>query len=350
MNVTVLKSPNMAGRVRGYQRLLRCEHQRARRQSHAVRRTDEDRRTLLARNPVVQFKRILCPIDLSDLSTRPLAYAAAMASSHDARLTVLHVVPSFEPMEVRAGGLFDPVQLVYPMPREEVIERLRTALDTAGVSAEGVALAAEAGDAAPTIVDQSVATKADLVVLGTHGRTGFNRLLLGSVTEKVLRQAPCPVLTVPPHAPPTGAAIRHVLCAMDFSPGALQALGFALGVAQRAGASVTLLNAIEWLPEEEPADPTTFNVVEYREHLKQAARDRLAALVEKTRGQTTPTLLVVTGRAHREILHLAEARDVDLIVMGATGRGPVLTPFGTTTQQVVRSAGCPVLTVRAPAT
>jgi nucleotide-binding universal stress UspA family protein len=324
--------------------------QRARRRPHAIRRANEERRAFLARNSVVQFTRILCPVDLSDLSTRPLAYAAAMASWHDARLTVLHVVPSFEPMEVRAGGLFDPVQLVYPMPHEEIIERLRTALDAAGVAAEGVALAAEEGDSAPTIVDQAVATQADLVVMGTHGRTGFNRLLLGSVTEKVLRQAPCPVLTVPPHAPPTGVAIRHVLCAMDFSPAALQALGFALGVARRAGASVTLLNAIEWLPEEEPAEPTTFDVVAYREHLKQTARDRLAALVEKSRGETMPTLLVVTGRAHREILRLAGERGVDLIVMGATGRGgPVLTPFGTTTQQVVRSAGCPVLTVRAPA-
>jgi nucleotide-binding universal stress UspA family protein len=300
---------------------------------------------------VVQFTRILCPLDLSELSIRPLAYAAAMATWYDARLTALHVVPTFEPMEVRAGALFDPVQVVYPMPREEVLERLRGMLATAGVPVDTADVTAEAGDAAPTIVDQAVATNADLLVMGTHGRTGFNRLLLGSVTEKVLRQAPCPVLTVPPHAPPapTGVAIRHVLCAMDFSPASQQALGFALGIAQRAAASLTLLHAIEWLPEEEPAEPTTFNVVEYREHLKQMARDRLAALVAAPHARPTPTMLVVTGRGYREILRLAEERDADLIVMGSTGRGgPVLTPFGTTTQQVVRSASCPVLTVRAP--
>lgn len=300
---------------------------------------------------MVKFTRILCPIDLSELSMRPLAYAAAMATWHDARLTALHVVPTFEPMEVRAGALFDPVQMVYPMPRENVLERLREMLATAGVPVDTADVAAEAGDAAPTIVDQAVATNADLLVMGTHGRTGFNRLLLGSVTEKVLRQAPCPVLTVPPHAPavPTGVAIRHVLCAIDFSPASEQALGFALGIAQRAGASLTLLNAIEWLPEEEPAEPTTFNVVEYREHLKQLARDRLAALVADPHARPTPAMLVVTGRAHREILRLAEEREADLIVMGSTGRGgPVLTPFGTTTQQVVRSATCPVLTARAP--
>jgi nucleotide-binding universal stress UspA family protein len=299
---------------------------------------------------VVQFKRILCPIDLSELSIRPLAYAAAMATWNDARLTALHVVPTFEPMEVHPGALFDPVTFVHPMPREEVLERLRGMLATAGVTVDDVGLAAEAGDAAPTIVDQAVAANADLLVMGTHGRTGFNRLLLGSVTEKVLRQSPCPVLTVPPHAPPapTGVSIRHVLCAMDFSPASQQALGFALGIALRAGASLTLLHAIEWLPEEEPAEPTTFNVVEYREHLKQTARDRLAALVAEAHGRPSPTMLVVTGRAHREILRLAEERGADFIVMGSTGRGgPVLTPFGTTTQQVVRSATCPVLTVRA---
>jgi nucleotide-binding universal stress UspA family protein len=301
---------------------------------------------------VVEFKRILCPVDLSDLSIQPLAYAAAMAAWHQARLTVLHVVPTFEPMEVRAGALFEPVQLVYPMPREEVLERLRGAIEKAGGPADDVEVAAEAGDAAPTILDQAVAMRADLLVMGTHGRTGFNRLFLGSVTEKVVRQASCPVLTVPPHAPPARAdvSIRHVLCAVDFSPAALQALGFALDVARRAGASATLLHAIEWLPEEEIPEPTTFNVNEYREHLKQTAHDRLAALVAKARGRPTPTTLVVTGRAHREILRMAQDRDADLIVMGATGRGgPALTPFGTTTQQVLRSAACPVLTVREPA-
>jgi nucleotide-binding universal stress UspA family protein len=123
---------------------------------------------------VVEFKNILCPIDLSEASVRPVAYAAAFARWYQARLTVLHVVPTFDPMQMRSG-LGDPVRIVQPMPREQVLDELRAALD--------VALAAEAEDTVTTIVDRALAMPADLTVLGTHGRSGFDRLLLGSTTE-----------------------------------------------------------------------------------------------------------------------------------------------------------------------
>lgn len=297
---------------------------------------------------VVEFKQVLCPIDLSELSIRSLAYAGAIAKLYDGELTALHVVPTFEPMEVRAGALYDPVRIVYPMSREEVLERLRQALEAAGAPTAHVTLVTEAGEHAATIVDQAVTRRSDLVVIGTHGRSGFNRLLLGSVTEKVLRTSPCPVLTVPPHAPavpPSDVAIRRILCPIDFSSAALQAFGFAMDLARRTNASVTVLYVIEWLPEEEPRALAHFNVPEYRQYLTLNARERLEALIaqESPRGATEGT--VVIGRAHREIVRVA-GTGVDLIVMGAQGRGGhVLPAFGSTTQQVVRAASCPVLSV-----
>lgn len=297
---------------------------------------------------MVEFKQVLCPIDLSDLSVRSLAYAGAVARLYDGELTVLHVVPTFDPVEVRAGALFDPVRIVHPMAREEVLERLRQALKTASVPPARVTLVAEAGEDAATIVDQAVARRSDLVVMGTHGRSGFNRLLLGSVTEKVLRASPCPVLTVPPRAPaapPADVAIRRILCPVDFSPAALQAFGFAMDLARRTSAPVTVLHVIEWMPEEEPRALAHFNVAEYRQHLTLDARKLLEDLIaqESPRGAAEGT--VVVGRAHREIVRAADA-GVDLIVMGAQGRGShVLPSFGSTTQQVVRAASCPVLSV-----
>jgi nucleotide-binding universal stress UspA family protein len=296
---------------------------------------------------VVEFKQVLCPIDLSELSIRSLAYAGAIARLYDGELTVLHVVPTFEPMEVRAGALYDPVRIVQPMPREEVLERLGQALEAAGIPPAHVTLAAEAGEDAATIVDQAVARRSDLVVMGTHGRSGFNRLLLGSVTEKVLRTSPCPVLTVPPRAPaaPPSDAIRRILCPIDFSPAALQAFGFAMDLARRTGASVTVLHVIEWMPEEEPRALAHFDVAEYRRHLTLDARTLLEDLIarESPRGAAEGT--VVAGRAHREIVRAADT-GVDLIVMGAQGRGSrVLPSFGSTTQQIVRAASCPVLSV-----
>jgi nucleotide-binding universal stress UspA family protein len=263
----------------------------------------------------------------------------------------LHVVPTFDPMQVRSGSLGDPVHIVRPIPREEVLAELRRVWDTAGAAALDSTLAAEAGDAVTTIVDQALRVSADLLVMGTHGRSGFDRLLLGSVTEKVLRKAPCPVLTVPPHAPttaPADVAFTQILCPMDFSPSALQALGFALDLARQAHGVVTVLHVIEWLAEEEPRAYAHFNVAEYRRHLVEDAHEQMRALLaEVGRPPGAVKDVVMTGRAYREIVKVAAAKEADLIVMGAQGRGGVgLTLFGSTTQQVVRAATCPVLTVR----
>lgn len=301
---------------------------------------------------MVEFKHILCPFDFSETSVRSLAHAAALAKWYGAQLTVLHVVPTFDPMQVR-GALGEPIHVVTPMSRDDVLGEMRRAVSVAGVSSDAT-FAAESGDAPATIIDQAVAKAADLVVMGTHGRRGFKRLLLGSVTETVLREAPCPVLTVPPHARPTAAEVvtfKRILCPTDFSPAAMQALGFALDLARQADGLVTLLHVVEWLAEEEPRATAHFNVPEYRRHIAQDAEERLKALVaEEPRTWSEIDSVVVFGRAYREILRAAEEQATDLIVMGAQGRGGVeLALFGSTAQQVVRAATCPVLTVRGTA-
>lgn len=302
--------------------------------------------------PVIRVQRVLCPVDLSEPSIRSLTYAVAVAKWYEGGVTALHVVPTFDAVEVPSGALFDPVRILYVMSREEVLEQLRETLNRAGIAMDNVTLAVEAGEPVATIVDQSVARQADLLVMGTHGRSGFDRLVLGSVTEKALRKAPCPVLTVPPHVPGASApvAFSTIMCAVDFSPASLQAVGFALDLARHANARVIALYAIEWLAEEQPGDHVEFNVPSFRQHLTHNTEERLQALLAKEvpveRGWVTK---VVTGRAHREILRVAKEEHADLIVMGAQGRGgPALTLFGSTTEQVVRAAACPVLTVRAP--
>ena len=301
---------------------------------------------------MVELRRILCPVDLSDLSIRALAYANSIAERYRSELTALHVVPTFEPMEVRAGALFDPVRFVYPMTRAQIDERLRDAMSTAGVAVDRSKVVAEAGEPSEVIVDQALTTGADLVVMATHGRTGWNRLMLGSVTEKVLRTAPCPVLTVPPHArqSPPETVLKSILCPVDFSPAAVQAVGLAADLARRANAAVTYLHVVEWLAEEEPREAPYFAVQEFRRHLMQDARERLETVITKQpRIEGGAVARVAAGRAYREILQIGSEVEADLIVMGALGRGGVpLTRLGSTTQQVVRAASCPVLTVHAP--
>jgi len=295
---------------------------------------------------VIEFNRILCPVDFSESSTRALAHAAALTRWYEAHLTVLHVAPTFDPVQIR-GDLGVPVEFVTPVTREEVLSELSRILERSGVSPDAH-LIAQAGDASTTIVREALTTRADLIVIGTHGRRGFKRLLLGSVAETVLHEAPCPVLTVSPHTEAASADVvtfKRILCPIDFSPPALQALGFALDLARQAGGRVTLLHVVEWLAEDEP---THFNVPEFRGHMVNDAKQRLRSLVaEESRAWCEIDDVIVSGRAHRGILQEAAARSADLIVMGAQGRGSVgLALFGSTTQQVVRGAACPVLTVR----
>jgi len=135
---------------------------------------------------------------------------------------------------------------------------------------------------------------------------------------------------------------------MDFSPSALQAFGFALDLARQADGSVTVLHVIEWMADDQPLATATFDVQEYRQHLIDVARKRVQALIaEEPRTWSAIREVILLGVAHREILRVAIALPADLIVMGAQGRGGVgLTLFGSATQQVVRAAPCPVLTVR----
>ena len=304
------------------------------------------------RNVVVEFKQFICPVDFSESSVRALDHAAAFARWYDAQLTVLHCVPTFEPMQVR-GDLNDPVQVITPVPREQVVEEMRRSLNLHAMSPHAIPVA-ESGDPRATIIDQAISKKADLIVMGTHGRRGFNRFLLGSVTESVLHEAPCPVLTVPPRAPAAASeavTFKRILCPIDFSPSALQALGFALDLARQADGLVTLLHVVEWLPEEGPEESTHFNAPDFRLDVTANAKKRLRTLVaEESRTWIDIDSVVVFGRAHREILRAAETKPADLIVMGAQGRGGIgLALFGSTTQQVVRGATCPVLTTRGAA-
>jgi nucleotide-binding universal stress UspA family protein len=193
-------------------------------------------------------------------------------------------------------------------------------------------------------------------VMGTHGTSGFEHLLLGSVTERVLRKAPCPVLTVPPRAQATSQLpFRRVLCAVDFSDSSLAALDLAFSLAQEAEAALTLLHVIEW-PWTEPPPPRLADLppeqaaalAEYRRYLVKSASDRLNALVpDSVRDRCQPASRIAHGKSYAEILRVASADGADLIVMGIHGRNAVdLMLFGSTTNQVVRRATCPVLTLR----
>lgn len=292
---------------------------------------------------MIRITQILCPVDLSEISQHALDHAAAIARWYEARLTLLHVFPNRPAMDV-------PPIMLDDVHRERLMGDLRRM--AAGVPRDVPVefRVLEGAFVHEKIIAELVETHTDLLVIGTHGRSGFQRLFLGSVTEKVIRRTPCPTLVVPPRAPnvPAGASIqfRRILCAVDFSESSLDALVQAINMAEEADAQLTVLHVVELSPL--LIDEPGLDFPRLREAASAEARRRLQELIpEQARTYCTVDTAVVEGRAYREILQQAAERQSDLIVMGGHGRGALdLLVFGSTTHHVIRVSSCPVLIVR----
>lgn len=306
---------------------------------------------------MIELTRILVPVDFSDHSQHAVAYAVGIARWYGARVMALHVfvnspaanvIPSLYPVAAA------PVSL--GSVRAELTTHVRGFVAAAAAHEVPIDVAVEeAPDVHHEILVQAEVLKADLIVMGTHGRGALERFMVGSTTEKVLRKATsCPVMVVPPRAaetPVPPVQFRRILCPVDFSEGSLAALTYALSLAEEADAHVTLLHAIELPPGlDEELMPAEFNIQTMREAAEADRHRRLDGLVpDSVREFCTVHTMVVEGRASRAILRVAAERDADLIVMGVHGRGVFdLMLFGSNTHHVIRGATCPVLTVRAP--
>jgi nucleotide-binding universal stress UspA family protein len=295
---------------------------------------------------MIEIQHVLCPVDFSETSRHALEHAMAVAKWYDARVTVLHVV---HPLLV-----LNPPVLFVEASREPALtdvesrERLREWLDTANAPSD-IAMAVDEGNPVGRILSHAASIPADLIVMGTHGRSGFDRFALGSIAEKVLRKAGCPVVTVPPPTIATSVLpFKRLLCPVDFSESSLAALRFAFSLAKESDALLTILHVIEWPSGEADVVERVFNLPEVRRQLEKDGNDRLASLIPAdVRLWCQPATKVVFGRPHFTILKTATEERADLIVMGVHGRSAIdLTLFGSTTNQVVRRANCPVLTLR----
>jgi nucleotide-binding universal stress UspA family protein len=297
---------------------------------------------------MIRFERILCPTDFSKFSFRAADYAVAVARHYDGEVHFLHVVPASLMHPDQYPYIAQPVR-VDPELRQRALDRLDAFVALS--RAEGVRTRFSVSEGAPVseILDVAESDRSSLICLGTHGREGFERLVLGSVAEKVLRKAKCPVLTVSePGEEQTAkpAEFKNILCAVDFATPSLKAVEYSLSLAQEAAGRLTLFNAVEWFSEE-PGWETTVEVPDYREEMEAQVRKRLQEIVPReVRDWCEVDVVVRSGKAYRELLALTAEKEIDLIVMGVRGRNPLdIMLFGSTTQHVVRHARCPVLTI-----
>lgn len=289
-----------------------------------------------------RFTHILCPVDFSDTSQHALDHAAAIAHRDQARLTVLYVFANLPSMDV-------PPLVLSPADRERIRVDLQRMCANVPKTVPVDLVIREAERVYRTILEEQNGLGVDFLVLGTHGRSGFQHLVLGSVAEKVIRSVKCPTLVVPPRAPhvPPGTPVRHarLLCPIDFSESSMNAFAQARAMAEESGARLTALAVVDIAYElRDSAMLANIDVEGIARATESETRRRLAELVG--RGARTIEAVVDCGSAAEKVLERAARDGTDLIVMGVHGRGALdLRLFGSTTHQVIRRATCPVLVI-----
>ncbi len=278
----------------------------------------------------MNLQHILCPVDFGDLSGLALRYAALAARCGNARLTVAYA-NSFSPPPYFTESRMADLERQFRESMRDAESALRDFVGSKLDAEAAAAVEVRVVEAAPADAIRRLAreTSADLIAMGTHGRTGVSRLMLGSVAERVLRESEIPVLTVRGDASGEVAPPKNILCPVNNTPAARKAIETAAELAQCFGGSVIALHIKGGTPEREIGDLCTW-------------------LPEEVRRNCTVRELAGGADPATEIIALARETPCDLLVIGSQHRAFFdSTVLGSTTARVVRHAPCPVLTVAA---
>jgi nucleotide-binding universal stress UspA family protein len=283
----------------------------------------------------LSIHNIICPTDFSEFAASALAESVRLARWFGAKVTVLHVMPFAIPVAGDMGYVPLPAG-TSNVARQATLAELQRFVDATAHTGVPIELACREGDACDEIRTAAQETGADLVVMGTHGRSGFNKLVLGSVTEALLNRPPAPVLTVNRALPRRKGLFRTVLCATDVSEWSAGTIAVALAIADEGARRLMVLNVVEHFVECSGGA------------LERAAIDALHELIpDEARGSYRIDERVTFGETDREILRVAGEEAADLVVLGTRGGGAFGHLFGSTVRRVVRDATCPVMVVPA---
>jgi len=286
----------------------------------------------------VGFHNILFATDFSPASAQAVPYVKKIAKHYDADVVTLYVRPPIVnpmmepgtwPMDIEAAKVQD------EFCRKELLNSF------AGIRTKALI---EEGSIDLCLKSAMEANDTDLVVIGTRGRTGVTKLLLGSVAEEIFRTVTCPVLTVGPHATMAGGitgTLREILFATDLSPESRRAADYAVSLAQEFQSRLVILHVI---PEQKADDLVSATDLTASSVLLREIVSPEAELWCK------PEYFVVQGDPAEKILEFANLREPDLVVLGVRQEEGVPgaathLPIGTA-HKIVSHAPCPVLTIR----
>jgi nucleotide-binding universal stress UspA family protein len=286
------------------------------------------------------IRRILCPTDFSEFSDMAFRYALSIAQHYRGKLLVQHVVESWQHPEAAfvPANYYAEFRSHLLHKGEEELQRFVRNHANNGIRPEPVV---EQGIAADSILALAEAQEVDLIVMGTHGRRGFDRLMVGSVTERVLRKASRPVLAV--HKPSRDflslreqdpIRLNRILFCTDFSEYSRQALGHALSLTAEYNAELTLLHVLKDIPGVSVIDEAI--AIEQLDNLIPPEKLKAGGIRSMVR----------RGTAYEQIIQFALETRPDIVVMAVRGRGALnLAVFGSTTYRVIQLGPCPVLAV-----
>jgi len=298
-------------------------------------------------NTAISLKNILFATDFSEVSETALPYAAAMSFRYGGMVHLVHALPEIDLVHTTA---IDPATVgsFYEDTHSDAQEKMQDlSLRLRGLPHHTYIRRGKVGEVLSGIIHEH---KVDMLIAGTHGRTGLGKLLLGSVAEEVFRSAVCPVFTVGPKVPrpqrrcnsdiePASIEARQILYATDFSSQSLAAASYAFSLAQEFRSRLILLHVIQEYGEDLHERPGPIDT---------ALRKLEELQSEHADLRWSPEAMVEFGSPSDHILRTAAERDIDLIVLGARpGHVEAAThlPWATA-HQVVARANCPVLTVR----
>ena len=284
------------------------------------------------------LKNILVATDLCPISTTALRHALGIARRCHSKLSLVHVIDA-RIYCMTPEGLPAAVACA-----EQDIERLAKQLESEG-TLHGVTMdvTITVGSVWPTISKVIAEQNPGLLVLGTHGRSGLGKFVLGSVAESAFREAPCPVLTVGPRlakSNSSGAEAKHFLVPTDLSTESRNALRYGISLARAFDGDVLLLHVLKLRNDEngERKDP----VGEVKTRLKEFLNEHPAAAA-------MVSSRVEFGNAARLIVNVAEQTRADVIVMGVRAWSTDGPPMWQTAYDVLIQARCPVLSMKTPA-
>jgi nucleotide-binding universal stress UspA family protein len=291
---------------------------------------------------MLKIERILCPVDFSEFSVTAYDYAQSLAQHYGSKLFLEHVVlPLASAYPYASPESFNQIQWDLRGEAEKQLQKFAKSHARNGTEPERVVHEGLPIDSILSFVTQN---SVDLIVMGTHGYRGLDRLAMGSVTEKILRKARCLVLVV--RKPVNGfiqpsnghdpVNLRKILFCTDFSENSDRALAYALSLALEYNSELTLLHVLEDLPNSTDLPAETARVVRQLE----------APIPPDARNWCTIKSVVRIGKTYQEIIQLALEAQTDLVIMGVRGRNALdLALFGSTTHRVIQLGSSPVLAV-----